>query len=86
MYAELLVRHGCRSGLASTRLLGRILRRAFGLQLLGVEHAIASKRAIGQGLGFVFESVRRRFRSAVDNGQKLIVLYQYEVRRWCQSA
>ena len=53
-------------------LLGRVFRGALGLQLLGVKNAVAAKTAIGQGLGVVFESVRRRFGPAVNHGQKLI--------------
>jgi len=47
--------------------------------LFGVKDAIASKAAIGQRLRVVLESIRRRFRSAIDHGQKLIVFYQHKV-------
>ena len=58
------------------RLLGCVFRRALGLQLFGVEDAVAAKAAIGQSLGVIFKSIRRRFGPAVNHGQKLIVFYQ----------
>ena len=58
------------------RLLGRVFRGALGLKFFGVKDAVAPEVAIGQGLGIVFESIRRRFGPAVNHGQKLIVFHQ----------
>jgi hypothetical protein len=65
---------GGRSGL-----LRGVLRGALGLQLLGVEDAIASETSIGQGLGIVFEGIGRGLGAAVRNLKSLIILYQDEV-------
>ena len=56
-----------------------VLRGALRLQLLGVEHAIVSETAIGQGLRIVFESVWRRFSPGVRHGQRQVVFFQHEV-------
>ena len=42
-------------------LLRRVLRRALGLKLFGVEHPVGSKISDGKRLGVVLERVRRRF-------------------------
>ena len=48
---------------------GRVLRGALGLQLLGVEDAVASETAIGQRLRVVLKSVGRSFGSGIRNRQ-----------------
>src|SRR5579864_5812994 len=50
------------SGLTGFR---RVLRCALGLQLLGVENAVAPETAIRQSLRVVFKSVRRGFGSRI---------------------
>src|ERR1700685_1801990 len=59
-----------------SRLLRGVLRGAFGLQLLGMEDAVASEAAVGQRLGIVLEGIRRRLGAAVRNLKRLIVLDQ----------
>jgi len=59
-------------------LLRRVFRGALGLQLLGMEDAIASEATVGQCLGIVFERIGRRLGAAVRNLKSLIVLYQDE--------
>jgi hypothetical protein len=55
------------------------------LQFIGVKHAVALKSANGQGLGIVFESVRRRFTAFVNHAQCfvhlqfIIVFHQNEI-------
>src|SRR5579859_4841387 len=66
-----------RAGLCS--LFRRIFRRALGLQLLGMEHPIATEAAVSQGLGIIFERVRRRLRTGVIHGQILTFLDQHKL-------
>src|SRR5260370_6674679 len=80
-----LIRHPARSGVLILRhalcrfcawrgsRLRRILRRALGLQLLGVEDAVASKTAVGQGLRVVLESVGRGLGPGIGDGQRQVV-------------
>src|SRR5450432_2788112 len=44
-----------------------------------MKDTVASVTAVGQRLGVVFESVRRRFAAAVSNGQDFVALYQGEI-------
>ena len=86
-----LVRHPIRSGTLVLRHalaglsgrsgsgLRRVLRRALGLQLLGVENAIAPEFAIGQGLRVVLKSVGWGFGPGIGNGQRQIVFLQHEI-------
>src|ERR1700675_2675083 len=86
-----LVRHPTRSGTLVLRHaltgfsgrsgsgLRRILRRALGLQLLGVKNAIAPEFAIGQGLRVVLKSVGRGFGPGIRNGQRKIIFLQHEI-------
>ena len=52
---------------SGTGLRGRILGGALGLELLGVEDAIASVAAFGQSVGVVLEGVRWSFRAGIDD-------------------
>src|ERR1700722_15467720 len=61
------------------RLRGRVLRRALGLQRLGLENSIGTDFAIGQGLRFVFERVGRSFGACVIHRQSLVLLHQHEL-------
>src|SRR5271165_2704056 len=67
-----------RSGSGLSRLLGGVFGRAFGLNVGGVEDAIAAKLTLGQCLGIVLEGVRRSLGAAVDHGQRAALLHQQE--------
>ena len=56
---------GLCSGLSGSRLGRCVLAGALGLQDIGVEDAVAAIGAHGQGLGVVFEGVRRRLGALV---------------------
>src|SRR5580692_5637980 len=62
-----------------SRLLRRILRRALGLQLLGMEDAVASETAVGQRLRIVLEGIGRWLGAAIRDLKSLIVLDQDEL-------
>src|SRR5208283_8135 len=57
--------------------LRRVLRGTLGLQLLGVEHPITAKAAIGEGLRIIFEGIGRRFSPGVIHRYRLIFFHQH---------
>src|SRR5208337_5560055 len=76
----LVLRHAlARLGGWSCSGLRRVFRGALGLQLLGMENAVVSEAAIGQGLRVVFKSVGRSFGPGIRHGQRQIVFLQHEI-------
>src|SRR5262245_23129660 len=70
------------SGRACSRLRARlrfIFRSALGLDLLGLEDAVASQSAVSQALGALLESIGQRVAARVDDFQFLAFLQQYKL-------
>src|SRR5579863_6184917 len=59
---------GSRCGGGGAWLLRSVFRGAFGLQLLGMKHAVAAKVAVCQGLRLILERVGRGFGSGIVDG------------------
>jgi len=57
---------------------GGVLGGAFGLQLAGVEDAVVSIGAYGEGLGIVLEGIGRGFGALVDDGEFASLLEEVE--------
>ena len=70
----------CRGSLTAL-LRGRsVFRSAFGLNLLGVEDAVRSIRALYERLGVVLKGIWRRFDAAIGDLQLQTLLVKLEVR------
>ena len=71
---------GSRSGARLPRLFGSILGSALGLNVGGVEDAVASELAFGQRLRVVLEGVGRSLGPAVNHREGAVLLHQQELQ------